>query len=450
VPREILQVEHALRDPPEEARHPVLEHRAARAQEPGFREQHAAERQQILLVPAGAVEHQQRHSTLRSGGLRRQVAVRESQRELEPRGVGGPLDLAGIGARHAQRRQRRFDRAACALVLGRQHQAPAETGCRLVDREARAVGGELEQHPARLAEVDGAKVGAIDHRGRPAAGSDHRLAHRELGSLVRDPPRHVVHGACPLCAAREAGHRAHVEVPGRRNRSRLGDRDEAPSGLFLARKAHAECVHQQALALFVTVHPHRDRVDAAQRLLGRHAGRRPAGMLGGLPGRGGRAHDLEHQPVRVAEGDHALTLAAGNAALGRAFEGDRVAHQALEPEAGRRRGGGERRHRRLPRAGAAAPRPGPGKEREQAPGRSVLVAEIEMIGLRIVEVDGALDQPEAQDAGVEIEVALRIAGDRGDVVDAQHPRHVVRRPSTRNTTMCPNNAACTRNVGSHT
>ena len=40
-----------------------------------------------------------------------------------------------------------------------------------------------------------------------------------------------------------------------------------------------------------------------------------------------------------------------------------------------------------------------------------------MIGRGIVEVYGALDEPEAEDAGVEIEIPLGIARDTGDVMN---------------------------------
>jgi hypothetical protein len=40
---------------------------------------------------------------------------------------------------------------------------------------------------------------------------------------------------------------------------------------------------------------------------------------------------------------------------------------------------------------------------------------------RIVLIDRLLDQPEAEDAGVEVHVPGRIAGDQGDVVDAFEP-----------------------------
>jgi hypothetical protein len=43
-----------------------------------------------------------------------------------------------------------------------------------------------------------------------------------------------------------------------------------------------------------------------------------------------------------------------------------------------------------------------------------------MIGLGVVEIDHALDEPQAEGAGVEIEVARRLAGDGRDMVQAGH------------------------------
>ena len=48
---------------------------------------------------------------------------------------------------------------------------------------------------------------------------------------------------------------------------------------------------------------------------------------------------------------------------------------------------------------------------------SLLVTEIEVIGGGIVEVYRALDKPEAENAGVEIEIALRVTGYAGDMMD---------------------------------
>ena len=71
--------------------------------------------------------------------------------------------------------------------------------------------------------------------------------------------------------------------------------------------------------------------------------------------------------------------------------------------------------------------PGPGPPRRRAgvleegevgAGVAALVGEEEVVDGRVVLVDRFLDQPQAQHPGVEVDVALRVLGDRGDVVNA--------------------------------
>src|SRR5882672_8263036 len=64
---------------------------------------------------------------------------------------------------HLERRQHLFDAWTRGLEPGRQHQRFAKMRGVLVDREPRAVGSELEEHPARLLEVDRLEPEAIDH-----------------------------------------------------------------------------------------------------------------------------------------------------------------------------------------------------------------------------------------------------------------------------------------------
>ena len=63
---------------------------------------------------------------------------------------------------------------------------------RLVDVEARPAGGQLEQHAARLAEVDGVEVLAVDDRGGMRPPRRHPLAPRLLLGVVLGGPRDVV------------------------------------------------------------------------------------------------------------------------------------------------------------------------------------------------------------------------------------------------------------------
>ena len=61
----------------------------------------------------------------------------------------------------------------------------------------------------------------------------------------------------------------------------------------------------------------------------------------------------------------------------------------------------------------------PGEEREDGAGRALLVAEVEVVGARVVEVDGALEKAQAQDLGVEVEIAPGVARNGRDMVQAE-------------------------------
>src|SRR5207245_1304772 len=76
-------------------------------------------------------------------------------------------------ARVRQLRQDRLDLFTQVLEGRRQRELLAEVLERLVDRETRAERRDLEQHAARLAEVDGLEIEAVDHRRRAAAALDH-------------------------------------------------------------------------------------------------------------------------------------------------------------------------------------------------------------------------------------------------------------------------------------
>src|SRR5262249_13763810 len=71
-----------------------------------------------------------------------------------------------------------------------------------------------------------------------------------------------------------------------------------------------------------------------------------------------------------------------------------------------------------PRTRAAAPHARVLEERDVAPGRTLLVRIEEVIDGGIVLVDALLDEPETEDARVEVDVPRRVGGDAGDVVDA--------------------------------
>lgn len=61
---------------------------------------------------------------------------------------------------------------------------------------------------------------------------------------------------------------------------------------------------------------------------------------------------------------------------------------------------------------------GPGEEGEEGSRVALRVAVVEVVGAGVVVVDCDFDEAEADDAGVEIDVALGVAAHSGDVVDA--------------------------------
>src|SRR5215213_238686 len=90
--------------------------------------------------------------------------------------------LTAVGASRAarvlERAHRRLDLLTELLELRRDRELLAERLERLIDREARAGGGQLEQDAARLAEVDRLEVVTVDHLGRVCTALRHALAPR--------------------------------------------------------------------------------------------------------------------------------------------------------------------------------------------------------------------------------------------------------------------------------
>src|SRR5919109_1507097 len=119
--------------------------------------------------------------------------------------------------------------------------------------------------------------------------------------------------------------------------------------------------------------------------------------------------ELVHEPLRIGEAK----------ALAVPLRLDPLRSESLGPEVE----GGGRAH--APddavdhsRAGAAAGKAWILEERQVEAGRGVLVAVEQVVDRRVVLIDGLLDHPKAHHARVEVDVAGRVAGDRGDVVDA--------------------------------
>jgi hypothetical protein len=124
-------------------------------------------------------------------------------------------------------------------------------------------------------------------------------------------------------------------------------------------------------------------------------------------------NELAHESVVVLESDNALTLITSN----RLRELDLLRYQPLYPEADGAGKYGERSDGDLASALSSSPRVRPGKERKNAPRTPLLITKVKMVRGRVVEIYGTLYEPEAEDAGIEIEISLGITRDTGDVVD---------------------------------
>ncbi len=70
---------------------------------------------------------------------------------------------------------------------------------------------------------------------------------------------------------------------------------------------------------------------------------------------------------------------------------------------------------RLPRV-----RMRPGEEGEDGSRRPGVVAKVEVVGPRIVKVDGAFDETKPQHFGVEVEIPLRVGSNRCYVMQADN------------------------------
>ena len=89
-----------------------------------------------------------------------------------------------------------------------------------------------------------------------------------------------------------------------------------------------------------------------------------------------------------------------------------------QPEADRLRADRQRDLCRLAGADAAGRAVLPDEEGDERSGRAggVTVEEVQLLG--ILETGGALDDTQAEEAGIEIDIGLHLAGDGRDVVDA--------------------------------
>ena len=121
--------------------------------------------------------------------------------------------------------------------------------------------------------------------------------------------------------------------------------------------------------------------------------------------------ELDTHAVEVAEAEDGLAEAGF-----KMLDGDARRLETVLPI--RERGGGDAEGcgGGFAYSDAGAGGAGPREEGQDGARGAEIVTEVEVVAAGIVEVDGALDEAEAEQFGIEVESALRIRGDGGDVM----------------------------------
>ncbi len=148
-----------------------------------------------------------------------------------------------------------------------------------------------------------------------------------------------------------------------------------------------------------------DAVESTNRVLGWHGAAGP-----GLDAAGrGRSDEFDDHTIRIGDAQHGLAEA-------RREPLHAVFLEALLPIAHGGRGNCESRCADLTRAPDALTGMRPWEEGHDRSRRSGGITEVEVIAAGIVEVDGLLHKPQTEQPRIEVEIALRIAGNRCDVM----------------------------------
>ncbi len=182
----------------------------------------------------------------------------------------------------------------------------------------------------------------------------------------------------------------------------------APAAL---RPGDPEAQHpgKQPCCELLTLLPECHGMYPADSVLHRHWPHSPAWPV---PERIGR-DQLKCQPVRILEGKHLLTEA-----LDGAFVSHAVPDEPFHPVAKRGLWDGQGDGGHLSSASAPLRRTWPREEGQDSARPAQVVAIVQVVAPRVVEVDRPLDEPQAEHARVEVHVAVGISRDRRDVMHA--------------------------------
>jgi hypothetical protein len=226
----------------------------------------------------------------------------------------------------------------------------------------------------------------------------------ELGGLVDGAEGDVVYGSGAGAAMPGSGIDEQIDVVA--ERCSFGCKAQAWTCFSDLVKAHDV---KDAGGRFCLVFEEGDAEEASDGVLGCDGGE-----TRGFCGTGvGVAYEFKLHPVGIGE-DQDLFFEA----LFASFDGDPEGEQAFFPVGHRGERNAEGGACYFANASGTAGGMGPWEEGEDGSGGACVVAKVEVIGAGIVEVDGALDESQAENLGVEVEIALCVGGDGGDVMEA--------------------------------
>ena len=385
----VLLVEGRRGDAAEEARITLIRAAATRAQQHRVRRQPCAKRQKARLVTARTV---QQHDRRAIGGFRAVHPVDERQVSF------GHSFFSWQG----KLRKARPDIHRICAEMFRDEERGAQGLQGFVDRHAGTVGRIFDKRAAGFAHIERIEVGTVVHvdvarilRRQPNGnGLDGRPVRRAQRDMV-DRSRAGRRGP-------ETTGIADVEditgIPGQpRDTVRLGDRTEAEMAADEGRRLRRLFRKDRCTADALDGIPGRDILrDMRRRAV--HAG---------------LTDQFDDDTVGILQPKHGLAEL-----LRRAGHGDVLRQGARQPEADRfrpdRKGDLGGLAETDPARGAILPGQ-KGDQRAGARGR-VAIEEVKLVG--VFEAGRALDEFQAQEARVEIDVRLDFPGNTGDVMDA--------------------------------
>ena len=385
----------------------LLGRAAAQAQKRGARVQFRGQRHQVGLVAAGAV---QQHDHAAVGVVRRMKAVDEGQ----------VAHRHPFLARSGELRQHEFQIGGTRGIAGRDHQGLAQMLRRLVDGEAGGVGGIFEQGSGGLADIKRQEILAVMNVG----GAVHilqRQSHPAHGIDIRRPEGDVIEDRGAGDARKIAARIADIDrIPVRNHAAAVA---LGPVGAIA--EAGGECRRRLGV-----VGQDGDAADAG-------GGRR----VGQWRGRGQvDADQLDDDPVGILQAQHGFAEFPR-----RAFDRDMRGHGALQPVANALWRDGKGDLGDLTQPGAAGCAGLPDQEGDDTAGAAggIAIEQVQLLGILVTA--GLLDQPETQEADIEIDIVLHPPGDGGDVMDAGG--HF---PASRASTRCTAGSAASRSCSACT